>query len=384
MRKLIGCVALSFAATGAHAQAAVDGLGEAQGLPPSAPVDDELGEAQGLPPSGPARPVEGGSEDLRWRAHGLVDWRFRQTPRRDGTEEDGPNAEIGATLDAALPEALAVFAEGRALYEAEVAPGDEHVAGTLDQGGVRWRPRDHLSFAVGKERSRRSPGLMVSPADILHTAQNAPGLREERGGVWLARASWQTERQTVDLLALDGAIEPDEPGGVALRYFRRMSSGWDLGLDVGSLDDEPKAGAFVQTIAWQVWKVYAEAGYDGATATRSQLVGVGYEGSSDYALRAEWYGKDRETTRRPGGGLDMSTLFHGKSYATVSASALELRDRFTLTETFVKSLEDGTYGNLFRLDCLIGDRHVAGATLIHAGLGGMEQRQLIVDWKTSL
>lgn len=384
MRKLIGSVALSLAATGAVAQPEGGDLGEAQGLPPSAPADDDLGEAQGLPPSGQAQPAEGRSEDLRWRAHGLVDWRFRQQPRRDGTEEDGPNAELGATLDAALPEAFSAFVEGRALYEAEVEPGDEHVAGTLDQGGVRWRPQDRLSFALGKERSRRSPGLMVSPADFLHTAQNAPGLREERGGLWLARASWQTERQTVDVLALAGDIEPEEAGGAALRYFRRFDSGWDLGLDVGRLDDESKAGAFAQTIAWQVWKVYAEAGYDGATETRSHLAGVSYEGSSDYTLRAEWYGKDQETTRRPGGGLDMSTLFHGKSYATFSASALELRDRFTLTETFVKSLGDGTYGNLFRLDGLIGDRHVAGATLIHAGIRGMEQRQLIVDWKTSL
>lgn len=368
MRKLIGSVVLSLAASAASAQS----------------EGDDLGEAQGLPPSEQAEPAASGSDDLRWRGHGLVDWRFRQSPRQGDTEEDGPNAELGATLDAALPAALSVFLEGRALYEAEVEAGDGHVAGTLDQGGVRWRPQDRLSLALGKERSRRSPGLMVSPADFLHTAQNAPGLREERGGVWLARASWQTERQTVDVLALDGEIEPDEAGGVVLRYFRRLGSGWDLGLDVGTLDDEPKAGAFAQTIAWQVWKIYVEAGYDGATETRSQLAGVGYEGSSDYALRAEWYGRDRETTRRPGGGLDMSTLFYGRSYAIFSASLLELRDRFTFTETFVKSLGDGTYGNLFRLAALIGDRHVAGATLVHAGMRGMEQRQLIVDWKTSL
>jgi hypothetical protein len=359
--------------------------------------DEELGEAVGLEPAVPDPENQPGGatvaetkdkigatslgDSLRWRAYGLIDWRGRHTLGRDKLATNGPNAEVGAAVDAALTPRLAVFTEGRGLYDDE----SEHTYGIFDQGGLRYRPTDELVVALGKERNRRAPGMIVSPSDFIHSNAAVPGLREERGGVWLGRLSWQTQVQSADLIALPVARQREsglpaadnEYAGTAARYFRRLPAGIDLGLDVGQLDDDMKAGAFLQAIAAQIWKVYAETGYDEATESSSHLAGIGYEGSGTYSLRVEWYGRDESW-------VPPSPLVADRSYVIASAAAAELLDRFNLTDTVVRSLDSESHFNVARAEWLVSDRQVAGAALIHLEPALPFRWQLIADWKLSL
>lgn len=225
--------------------------------------------------------------------------------------------------------------------------------------------------------------MIVSPSDFIHSNQSVPGLREERGGVWLGRVAWQTDVQSAELVAMPVTrqqesglpAEDDEYAGTAARYFGRLPGGVDVGIDVGRIHDDTKAGLFVQTII-DVWKVYGETGYDAATDSASHLTGVSYEGSSTYVLKAEWYGRDATW-------LPPSPLFIDRSYAILSVGAIELLDRFNLTNTFVRSLDTERYFNLARVDWLVSDRHVTGMTLIHLEPDQPLRWQVVADWKVS-
>lgn len=355
-----------------------------------ASAEDDLGEAAGLAPSTseplPAKPP-GGTSGRAWRAYALLDWRWRSSGSREddaGAASYGPNGEIGAAASAEPGDAWTVFAEGRGVYDDET----ERSQGLLDQGGGRWRPSESVLLVLGKERNRRAPGLIVSPSDFLHSSQSAPGLREERRGVWLGRLAWQTEAQSADVIALPVSKEKDtglpaedsEYAGTAIRYFARLPRGVDLGVDMGRSGSELKAGAFLQTIAWNVWKLYGETGYDGASESGSHLLGLSYEGSSTYVARAEWYGRDRDW-------LPPSPLFADRAYAILSVGAVELADTVNLTGTLVRSLETTRFATVTRAEWLVGDRHVVGATLVRLEPGEPFQGQGwqgTADWKVSL
>ena len=133
----------------------------------------------------------------------------------------------------------------------------------------------------------------------------------------------------------------------------------------------------MQTVAWQVWKIYAEGGQDERSKSRSRLLGLSYEGSSTYTLHAEWYGRDK-TWAPP------SPLFADQSYAIISAGAVELADRFNLTETVVKSLEHRSYFSLARCEWLASDHQVVGLTMIDLYPAQLFQWQAVADWKYSL
>jgi hypothetical protein len=346
--------------------------------------DDEiLEEATGLepslPPPPPPSPKQELSDVLSWRAYSLVDWRLRQTPKE--RENFGPNFDAGLTLDYKPRGYIGFFAEGRGVYDDEAEKG----LGALDQGGVRLRPMDQLVFVVGKERSRRSPGLIISPSDFIHSAQAVPGMREVRSGVWLGRIAWQTTDQSADLIALPVSevgdtgfpTERSKYYGSAARYFARFPGLFDVGFDIGQIDDDFKTGAFVQTIFLQSWKIYGETGYDDRSAASSHLFGVGYEGSSTYTARAEYYSKDA------GFPAPMPMLTES-SYLILSGSAMNWRDIFNFTETLIHSIEKAQYLNLMRAEWLANDFQTVGFTLAHLSPRVPFHWQLLADWKISL
>lgn len=349
--------------------------------------DDDLGEATGLEASTPmdsassnvVEPAEA-SVPMRARGYGLLDARIRKHQPQDDVTTNAPNAELSLALDYDLAAGLSVFTEGRGFYE----DATEQVSGVFDQGGLRYRPIDALVLVVGKERNRRAPGLIVSPSDFLHSNESVPGLRQERSGVWLARASLQDQKYSLDLIVLPvnkqtpaGFLADDSDYlGVAVRYFQRLPGGIDVGVDVGSIDEELKAGSFIQTIVAQAWKLYAEAGYDEKTKSTDQLFGVGYEGSSNFTVRTEWYSQAESA-------IAASPLFIDRSYSISSLSFVEIFDRFNVTDTFVRSLASERYFNLMRLDWLVSARHVAGITLINIEPNQAMTWQAIVDWKVN-
>jgi hypothetical protein len=371
--------------TTALAQSAGDeALGEATGLEPKA--------ADPAPSSSKVAPASAAGVDAKWRAYGLVDWRISKEARRDGYVTSGPNLEAGAAASADPHPALGLFLEGRALYD----EASEHGLAHVDQAGVRLRPMEHTLLVLGKERSRRAPGLIVSPSDFVHTSQSIPGLREERSGTWVARASWQTESVSFDVIALPVSLEretglPDEDSeyhGTAARLFLRLPGGVDVELDHGRLDDVDRWGAFAQTIVRDIWKLYAESGYASGHAevgpkpaddspSKSSLVGLGYEGSSVFALRAEYYERDENW-------IPASPLLVDEKYAITSLTLLEIRDRFNLTKSYVRSLSTERFVDLTRLDWLASDRQTVGATFAYLEPEQPTRWQGLVDWRLSL
>jgi hypothetical protein len=245
-------------------------------------------------------------------------------PRQDSYQEMGPQGELAFSIDITASSKLTYFLDQRTAVEKE-GRSAESVRVFWEQGGWRYRPVDSVVLVVGKERNRRAPGLIVSPSDFIHSNQNLPGLREERSGVWLARAAWQGKDQSFDLMALPVAVEnnqglmadENEYKGTVARYFGRLGSGWDLGVDYGQFREHSRAGFFLQTLMADVWKVYAEAGFDGQTEAHSTLLGGSYEGSSDWSLRAEWYQQDENW-------VSTLALLNEPSYVILSLSVRTL------------------------------------------------------------
>lgn len=345
-------------------------LEEATGLEPR----DAQVEEQSLLPSRPS--------SLRWRGYGLLNYRVLKVSQEDSQREFGPQGELALAIDGTVSPALNFFMEQRTFVEVE-GQSLQSVRGFLEQGGLRYRPIDSLLLVVGKERNRRAPGLIVSPSDFIHSSQNLPGLREERSGVWLARAAWQGSEQSFDLMALpvtqensQGLVaDGNEYKGTVARYFGRLESAWDLGVDYGQFQEHSQAGFFLQTMLAKVWKIYAEAGYHSQAEAHSTLLGGSYEGSSDWSLRLEWYQQDEKW-------LPTFALLKEQSYLIVSMSVIELWDRFNLTPTLLQSIGPHDHrAGIFRGEWLVDPRHVAGLSFLSLSPERPLAWQASLDWK---
>lgn len=362
--------------------------------------DEDLEEASGLMPEVNSRPLAQDpvnhditapgtdSSSFRFRGYFVVDWRLRETLRPQRRENFGPNAELSIATDYAWHDMASVFLEGRVGYDDE--KNDRN--GFLDQVGLRLRPVDAVVMVLGKERNRRSPAIIVSPSDFIHSQQNAPGLREERAGVWLARAAWQTQDQSVDVMALPFQSEtelgfPDEKSGyhgTVARFFRRLPLNVDLGLDVGRFDGVNRYGAFMQGIVADIHKIYFEVGhsdYADKSETKSKdashyLVGWSYEGSNDYSLKLEYYQRDKKW-------IPTSPLFTSEEYLIGSLGLIEFWNRFNINNTVITSLDSDSYAAILRGEWLATDRQVVGVSFVRLEPSKLFSWQATADWKIS-
>lgn len=363
------CIILCFFLIGFH-EAEAQELEEASGLDAQVPGPEDAETF----PSSPSW--------MRWRGYGALDYGVGEKSRKDGLQEEGPDGEIALAVDLVAAPTLSFFLEQRTQAEAE-GRSLQRVHVLWEQGGIRYRPQDSFLFVLGKERNRRAPGLIVSPSDFIHSNPNLPGLREERSGVWLARASFQGPQQSFDLMALPVTLE-NEQGmigegsrykGTVARYFGRLESGWDLGVDYGQFEDDSQAGIFVQTMLAAVWKVYAEGGYHSENEAHSTLLGGSYEGSSDWNLRLEWYQQDERW--RPS-----LLLLQDRNYLILSLSVIEVWDLFNLTPTLLQSLDCQDHqSGILRAEWLMNQRQVAGLTFVSMSADKSSAWQLNLDWK---
>ncbi len=180
---------------------------------------------------------------------------------------------------------------------------DKNKEGTLflNQFGFRSRLSESVQYFIGKERNRRSPGLMVSPSDFIYSNTNLPGQREDRKGVWLGRLSYQKINGSVDFLILPVQNETQEgmpdsnqssnEGAVRGLY---QFKGIDVSLMVGRYLGLNRAGTSVQTLLLNKYKMYVELGtqeeitrYNNTIKDYAvqSLVGFVYEGSEAFSLR---------------------------------------------------------------------------------------------------
>lgn len=380
----------------------------------TARADDlDLDEAQGLPDASESSPDQEGilnsghEEDLpspsspsvsalcNHRGYARIEYSVIKAATIDANPQSSfPNMTGQLAGDCRISPKVQFFGDVRGLYR-DVT---EKYSAILDQGGLRFRPRDQLVAAIGKERNRRSPGLVVSPSDFIHRSENLPGQDEQRTGEWLTRLSWQTREQTADIILLpvaqsktNGLPENGSTGrGWAARYFRQLSN-IDLSFAAGYVDDSEKAGVSAQGFIFSGWRLYSEAGFDREKehltfrrhSVRSYLLGTGFDGDK-FTVRGEYYrngaGLDnrefttlRNNYRRalamgsssPIGDLSgkLLTPFMRRDYAIFNAGLIEIYDRFNLTASMIRSLEDSSWVVLSRFDWLVSARSVLGLTL---------------------
>jgi hypothetical protein len=318
---------------------------------------EEIEEAVGLPDEVTTQvSAHHVNENWRHRSFILLEGISRNAT---GSKNEFPNFEADLTTDYKT-RGVTLFFDGYA----KRTQIDQKTLGYTNQFGVRYQTAESFNLAVGKERNRRSPGIIISPSDLLFSQTNLPGLTEDRWGVWLARTSYQMTKSSYDLFVLPVSSQteggwPDENSkylGTMARSLQQFEN-WDVSVSVGSINENTRAGLAVQGIVAEVWKTYYEVGYFGNHSQSQQLLGLSYEGSDDFSVKGEYFYNEVGISEEP-------TLFTQKQYAIFTASALELFNRYNLITSIVKSLEDSRALTIFRAEFLATDHLVAGITSI--------------------
>lgn len=363
---------------------------------------DELEAAQPLENHSQYNDVEYSDNgvDVQYRGYVVLEGiQTRKTHQGSLSANQGPNWEYALTASAQPQSSLELFFDGTGYYIEDSKPQPE---GFLNLVGARYRPIDTWLLVAGKERNRRSPGLIYSPSDFLHQSTAMPGLREDRQGVWLTRASYQLPSWTLDFISLP--VDQEKTNGLPeahsgnfgqlMRTYGRIGT-WEASFSYGRLEKKQNAGFFIQTFFADVWKFYGEYGVQEKKKlflwererNRSWLIGSSYEGATDFRVQAEYLAlpdmlnggevkklSDFLMTPTIGGGsteLDANQmgaqgLLLRRQYGLLSFSVIEFEDRLNFFSTYVKSLEDNSGLSLSRLECILGSAWTAGVT--YAGI----------------
>lgn len=326
-------------------------------LPFSAWAQD-LEEATGLAdePEESARPAPSGIENLRYRSYILVEGVKERTD--SVSESDFPNIEASLSMDY-KKDGFTYFLDGLVNYTDD----DKKTQSFLNQLGVRYQATEQVVLAIGKERNRRSPGIVVSPSDLLFTQAQLPGLREDRQGLWLGRASYQRPQSSYDLFLLP-VNATDEYGwpekkteyyGTVVRTLQQFEN-LDLSVSLGELGNVNRAGLAAQFIFAKVWKTYYEFGYQ-EDFDPQNLVGISYEGSDDYGFKLEYFHNG------PGAAAGLFP-FVDQNYGIVTVSAIEWKNHWNFFLSYIQNLEDKSNLALGRAEYLVSDHLVGGLTAL--------------------
>jgi hypothetical protein len=342
---------------------------------------EDIEEAQGLEDEPAAVASQVRDENFRHRSYLLGEGLSQKRGSQGINDYAQFEASLGLNYDAG---SLKFFFDGVADHQTP----NQNTA-FLNQIGLRYQPSDAFSFAVGKERNRRSPGIIVSPSDFIFSQNSLPGQREDRRGVWLGRASYQVAKTSYDLFLLPVAsldtggwpTRQSQYSGTAVRAFQQYDN-LDVSVMAGNIDSVFKAGVALQGFVSKVWKTYYEIGYAAkylsALGQESQqvtqhLVGLSYEGSEDYSVKGELYfngqgfnAAEFESFKVIAAGsaptsLSVSSLFIRKQYGLVTFSALEIKNHYNFFISLIKSFDDQGFVSLLRAERLMSDHLVIGA-----------------------
>lgn len=261
----------------------------------------------------------------------------------------------------------------------------------LNQIGFRSRLSESVQYFIGKERNRRSPGLMVSPSDFIYSNTNLPGQREDRKGVWLGRVSYQKINGSVDFIVLPVQNETQEgmpdsiqsSSGGAIRGLYQFE-GIDVSLLVGRYLDLNRVGTSVQTLLLNKFKLYVELGTQ-EEITRynntkkdyplQSLAGFSYEGSEDFFVRLEYFengqGLNSDEFNQmmylrslfPSqftGNTNLQSPFIRQKYLITSVTFPEIKKKYNFTISGIKSLEDDSFLGIARLEYIATDKLIVG------------------------
>lgn len=331
--------------------------------------------------------------DYQWKSRSYVLIETTRVNTDDESKGYFPNLQWSLTSDFKRSNRTSFFLDGVVNYY----DSEKEAQGVLNQAGFRLNVDENWQVAMGRERNRRSPGIIVSPSDIIYTQSNLPGQREDRRGAWLGRASYQDERSSYDLIAMPAPFEredgfPDSPQDHWDSAFRTLQQfdNVDVSFSFGNIDEKQKAGLAVQGIFFKSYKFYYEIGFqdrveilvddeEKENATQ-QLLGMSFEGSNDYSYKVEYYRNEQgysedefkklqsllslaPTTERP----TVLNPFLRQQYLILTAAINEIKNEYNLVGSVIKSLDDDASVFFLRGEWLINDKMVAGVTALTVG-----------------
>lgn len=349
---------------------------------------DDIEEAVPLeapPAATPApdiNPAANANESYQYRGYLLGEW-SNLIPESESAmikNRDLSLAEANLSGSASYRNGVQLFGDVTGTYRFRSTDG----TGMVNQAGVRYRQRSG-EFLLGKERARRSPGMVVSPSDFLYPNDSLPGLREQRQGVWQARVSWQTLGQSADVLYLPN-LNVDEHGlpdnsnrrqGAALRYFRQ-SSAFDFSASYASIESDHAAGFWAQTYIARTTKLYLDAAYLESDRILNQtvqevtkvLAGASYEGYSDGTFRLEAFANNRglDGTVMPppppaGSAGLLDNIFYRRLYGIASVQFSNLWRESVFTLNHIRALDYPEWVWVARYELPLS-RHQAVGTML--------------------
>ena len=375
------------------------------GLPLTAAAvsgEQDLDEAVPLDVPVIAAPAAAGSLDrpYRYRGYALAEWSNLIPDAAALKTRDQSLTEANASGSMAFDNGLQVFGDLTGTYHFR----DESGNVLLNQTGVRYTSGS-WELLLGKERARKSPGMVVSPSDFLFPNDSLPGLREQRTGVWMARASWQVPGHSADAIYLHNLVVNDQGfpdddqtrRGAVLRYFRQ-SSAFDAGMNYAVIDGEHAAGGWAQTYIMKTTKLYLDAGYresewilnQSARDVTKILVGVNYEGYSDGLFRLEVLANNRGLEGALGavpGTADafgvLDSVFYRRWYGIANLQFSDLWKESVFTLNHIRAFEYSEWIWMARYEVPLTRHQAIGSMLgLFHKLAGIPDATLVtLDWK---
>lgn len=375
------------------------------GLPLTAAAvsgEQDLDEAVPLDVPVVAAPAATSSLDrpYRYRGYALAEWSNLIPDAPALKTRDQSLTEANASGSMAFDNGLQVFGDLTGTYHFR----DELGNVLLNQAGVRYTSRS-WELLLGKERARKSPGMVVSPSDFLFPNDSLPGMREQRAGVWMARASWQVPGHSADAIYLHNLVVNDQGfpdddqtrRGAVLRYFRQ-SSAFDVGMNYAVIDGEHAAGGWAQTYIMKTTKLYLDAAYRESEQILNQsprdvtkvLVGANYEGYSDGLFRLEVLANNRgldgavavlPATTNAFGALD--SVFYRRWYGIASVQFSDLWKESVFTLNHIRAFEYSEWIWMARYEVPLTRHQALGSMLgLFHKLAGIPDTTLVtLDWK---
>lgn len=270
---------------------------------------------------------------------------------------------------------------------------------TLNQVGLHYFG-DHWQLSAGRELSRKSPGLILSPSDFIYADKSLPGDREQRQGRWQARAAYLTTGLSLEVLYLPNLVLdqhglPDgrrSPAGMAARYFQQFGI-LDLALNYARLDDQHHIGGFVQGYAGKTFKLYLDLGYREfiGGSRRRALTGISYEALSDFTARVEFFYQDPDQIEPiPVYPFDNSQallatgeIFVDHAYFITSLAWVRLWRDSSVIFNYVTATELAQELYMVRADLPLSSHQVIGlsARYLPRLIANQDIRVASVDWK---
>lgn len=362
----------------------------------------ELDEAVPLeaPVATAPEPAAALDQTYRYRGYALAEWSNLIPDATALKTRDQSLAEANGSGSMALRSGVQLFGDVTGTYHFRAESGNI----LLNQAGVRYGT-GAWELLLGKERARKSPGMVVSPSDFLFPNDSLPGMREQRAGAWMARASWQVPGHSVDAiylhnLAVNDQGMPDDDQtrrGAALRYFRQ-SSAFDAGVNYAAIEGEHAAGGWAQTYLLKTTKVYLDAAYLESDRILNQtvrdvtkvLVGASYEGYSDGLFRLEVMANNRGLEGVVGivpGTTDASgvlnSVFYRGWYGIASVQFSDLWKESVFTLNHIRALEYSEWVWMARYEVPLTRHQAIGSMLgfFHKLATIPDATLVTLDWK---